>query len=202
MTLIVASFFTACGGSGANTANKPANSASNTNTASAPADPKAAEADITKVMDNITAALNKNDADAMDKIYADNYSIVNVDGSVQNKAQRLAALRSGEVKYTAFAYSEPSIRVSADGNSAVVIGKLSMKGTFKGKAMDGDYRNTLVFTKTKDGWKLMSAASNKIEGGDKAKTDDKSKMDQKATGNAKIDALATDDAAPPPVKKK
>lgn len=204
MTFAVALFFTACGDSGAgNAGNKPANAASNANSsAAAPADPKAAEADIKKVMDNIVAALSKNDADAMDKIYADNYQIVNVDGSVQNKAERLAALRSGEVKYTSFAYSEPNVRVSPDGNSAVVIGKLSMKGTFKGKTMDGDYRNTLVFTKAKDGWKLASASSNKIEGGDKAKADDKTKAGepQKKISDA-VTAVEGDNPPPPPKKK-
>lgn len=203
MALLIAALFTACGDQGAaNTASKPANAANAANAAAPAADPKAAEADIKKVMDNIVAALSKNDADAMDKIYADNYQIVNVDGSVQNKAERLAALRSGEVKYSAFAYSEPNIRVSSDGNNAVVIGKLSMKGTFKGKAMDGDYRNTLVFLKTNAGWKLMSASSNKIEGGDKAKADDKMKEAEqpKTAADAKKAAMATDDAVPPAKK--
>lgn len=174
MTLIVASFFMACGGPAANNtnANKPANAA---NTAAAPAaDKAAAEAEIKKLMDTTTAALNKNDADAMEKVYADNYMIVNLDGSVQNKAERLATLRSGDAKYTAFSYSDANIRINPEGNGAVVIAKLSMKGTFKGKPLDGDYRNTLVYSKTKDGWKLVSAASTKIEAAaEPAKADDK-----------------------------
>ena len=174
MTLIVASFFMACEGPAANnaTANKPANAA---NTAVAPAaDKAAAEAEIKKLIDTTTAALNKNDADAMEKVYADNYMIVNLDGSVQNKAERLATLRSGDAKYTAFSYSDANIRINTEGNGAVVIAKLSMKGTFKSKPLDGDYRNTLVYSKTKDGWKLVSAASTKIEAAaEPAKADDK-----------------------------
>ena len=83
-------------------------------------------------MDAGQAALSKNDADAMDKIYADNYTLVNTDGSVQTRAERLASLRSGEAKYTSFNYSEPNIRVNPEGNGAVVIAKISMKGTLKG----------------------------------------------------------------------
>lgn len=165
-TFIVSSFFiVSCGEQGAgNAGNKPANAA-NTANANTAANSAAAEADIKKLMDTAQAALAKNDADAMDKIYGDNYMLVNLDGSVQTRAERLAALRSGDAKYTAFAYSEPNIRVNPEGNGAVVIVKLAMKGTFRGKPTDGDYRVTQVYSKTKDGWKQVSAQATKIEGG-------------------------------------
>ena len=145
-----------------NSSNKPANA---TNTAAAPAgDSAAAEAEIKRLMDTAQAALAKNDADAMEKIYADNYMLVNLDGSVQTKAERLAALRSGDAKYTAFSYSEPSIRVSPGGDDAIVIAKLSMKGTMRGKPTDGDYRVTQVYSKMKDGnWKQITAQATRIE---------------------------------------
>ena len=186
--LIAASFMvTSCGAPAANNAagnggNKPANAA---NTVAAPAaDTKAAEADITKLMDTAAAALAKNDADAMDKIYGDNYMLVNIDGSVQTKAERLAALKSGDAKYTAFSYSEPNIRVNPEGTGAVVIAKLSMKATMKGKPVDGDYRVTQVYSKTKDGWKQVSAQATKIDAAAApAKADDK-KADAKPAAPA------------------
>jgi len=200
MTFAVALLFTACGDQGANTASKPAN-ASNANTA-APADPKAAEADIRKLLDATQAGLNKNDADAMDKLYADNYMIVNNDGSVSNKAERLAAIRSGDVKYSSFVYTEPNIRVDADGSNATVITKLAAKGTFKGKPMDGDYRVTLVVGKMKDGWKIVSASSAKMDASaskpdDKAKSVDNTAQPPKRTGDVKADSMVGDDMPPP-----
>ncbi len=170
LMLVAAYMTTACGGPAGNNApanNKPAN-ASNAAVAS---DPKAAEADVRKLMADAAVALGKNDADAMEKIYADDYMLVNLDGSVQTRAERLAALRSGDAKYSSFSYSDANVRVSPDGNTAVVIAKLAMKGTLKGKATDGDYRVTQVYAKTKDGWKQISAQATKIEGG--AKADDK-----------------------------
>ncbi len=138
--------------------------AANTATASA-ADMAAAETAVKKLMDDAAAALAKNDADAMDKIYNDNYMLVNIDGSVQTKAERLAALRSGAAKYTAFSYSEPNIRVKPDGSSAIVIAKLTMKGTLNGKPSDGEYRVTQVYGKVADGsWKQITAQATKIEG--------------------------------------
>jgi ketosteroid isomerase-like protein len=183
MSLLAAALmFTACGAPPANNAtNKPANTA-NTNTAStAPVDTKADEAAIKKLMDDAAAALGKNDADAMDKIYADNYMLVNIDGSLQTRAERLAALKAGDVKYSSFAYSEPNLRFNPEGTGCIVIAKLSMKGTSKGKPIDGENRVTQDYRKTKDGWKQITAQATKIEA---ANADDK-KADDKA--------MATDD---------
>jgi ketosteroid isomerase-like protein len=145
-------------------ANKPANAA-NTTTAAPAGDNSAAQAEVKKLMDAAEVALAKNDADAMEKIYSDNYMLVNIDGSVQNRAERLASLRSGDTKYSSFSYSEPTFRFNADGTAVIVIAKLSMKGTSKGKPMDGDYRITQVYRKMPEGWKQITAQATKIEGG-------------------------------------
>jgi ketosteroid isomerase-like protein len=156
---------------------KPANAGSNT-TASARSDPAAAQAEIKKLMDTTAAALAKNDADTMDKMYADSYTLVNIDGSVQTKAQRLASLRSGEAKYSSFSFSEPDIKISPGGDQAVVIAKIAMKGTFKGKPAEGDFRVTQVYSKTKDGWRQINAQATAITDGT-AKPDDKKDDDDK-----------------------
>ena len=174
----------ACGDQGGgNTANKPANAANNAN-AAAPNN-AAVEAEVKKLMDMAAAALAKNDADAMEKIYNDNYMLVNIDGSVQTKAERLASLRSGDAKYTAFSYSDVNVRVKPEGDAAVVIAKLTMKGTLKGKPTDGEYRVTQIYGKTKDGWKQISAQATKIEAAaEPAKTEDKKTEANKAAAPA------------------
>ena len=94
VTIVIGLLLTACGGSTANntTANANANKAAANTNAAAPADPKVAEAEVRKVMEAVKDGLSKNDADAMDKVYADNYMIVNSDGSTMTKAERLAAI--------------------------------------------------------------------------------------------------------------
>ena len=52
---------------------------------------------------------------------------------------------------------------NADGTAVIVIAKLSMKGTSKGKPMDGDYRITQVYRKMPEGWKQITAQATKIE---------------------------------------
>lgn len=186
MTLVISIFFTACGEPAANTANKASNAVNATNSANAnavPANPAAAEAEIKKLMDSAQAALAKNDAEAMDKVYSENYMLVNIDGSLQSRADRLAALQSGETKYESFAYSEPNIRVNPEGTGAVVIAKLNMKGTTKGKVFDGTYRVSQVYAKTKDGWKQVSAQATKIEGDSTPSKMGAQKPEEKKTGD-------------------
>jgi ketosteroid isomerase-like protein len=211
ITLALASFMTACGDSATgNSANKMANMAgANYNAAPPPADPEAAKAEVRKVMDAIKAGLSANNADAMDKVYADNYTFIGNDGMMMTKAERLAALRSGELKYTSFAYTEEKISVNPDGNSAVGIFKITATGTLKGKPMEGDTRTTGTFIKTKDGWRLMTAANVKIAAGAAAKpataantSTAANKMSEpvKRTGDPKVDSAIGDDI-PPPKKK-
>lgn len=151
-------------GNSANSSNRVSNASngSNTTNASTASNAAAAEAEIRKLMDTAQAALGRNDADAMANIYADNYMLVNLDGSVQTKAERLASLRSGEAKYTGFTYSEPNIRINAEGTGAVVIAKLALKGTFRGRPADGDYRVTQVYSKMNGTWKQVSAQATAI----------------------------------------
>jgi ketosteroid isomerase-like protein len=203
MTLALASFLMACGDSAANnSANKPANVvAANANAAKPAVDQEAVKAEVRKVMEGIKAGLSKNDADAMDKIYADDYKITYPDGTSMNKTERLAAIRSGAIKYTSFEFAEQSITVNPDGNGATGVFKITTKGTMKGKPMDPEVLTTGVFAKTPAGWRLMSASNAKFPAG-VAKTDDASKMNeaQKKTGDPKVDAVAGDDV-PPPKKK-
>ena len=190
LMLIAASFvFTSCdtpaGNNAANNAaNKPAN---NANTATAPAaDKTAAEADLKKLINGAAESLAKNDADAMDKIYGDDYMLVTQDGVVQSKAERIAAMKSGDVKFSSFAYNDINVRFNPEVTGAVVIAKATFKATQKGKAIDGDYRVTQVWGKDKSGaWKQHSGQATKIEAGAApAKADDKKADEKKADNKA------------------
>jgi ketosteroid isomerase-like protein len=184
--------FSGCGNqpaaynSNANTNARVANS--NANTTVAAGDTASAESEVRKLMDAAQAALSKNDADGMDRIYADNYMLVNNDGSVQTRAERLASLRSGEAKYTSFSYSEPVIRVNPEATGAVVIAKLSMNGTFKGRTLNGDCRVTQVYSKTKDGWRQVSAQATPITGGGSSAANTSSPMSNTSSTNTTSNA--------------
>lgn len=188
--LITASFiFTSCGAPAANNANagnKPANAA---NSATAPAADKAAtEADIKKMMDDFAAALNKGDADALGKMYADDYTLIDQNGAVQTKAARMEMIKSGKVKMEGMKFEDLKIKSNPAGDGAVVTGHVSGKTTVDGKSEDRNSMVTWVMGKMKDkGWQFVSAQITDIKPG-AAKPDDK-KADEKKP-----------DAAPPATK--
>lgn len=185
MLTVGAFMFTSCGAPAANNAaannsNKPANAA---NTATAPAaDTAAIEADLKKLVTEYAASTAKNDIAAYEKTTTDSFMFVGNDGAVYTKAERIASMKSGATKYDALTYDDLNVRVNAEGNGAVVIGKATVKGTNMGKPIDETVRVTQVWSKTKDGWKMASLQATNIT----AKADDK-KADEKKPEEKKSD---------------
>jgi ketosteroid isomerase-like protein len=169
MTIGAIFLLAACGDPAANnnSANRPANTANNSanGSASAPANTAAVEAEIRKLVTDTAAALAKNDAATLENLYSDNYMLVNLDGSVQTKAERLASFRSGETKFESFTYDEVSVRTNPEGTGAVVIARAAAKGTNKGMPITGNVRVTQVWSKTPSGWKQVSGHAVSIASG-------------------------------------
>ena len=204
MTLIVASFFTSCGGSGANTAsNKPANAAAS-NAAAAPAPDKATvEAEVRKTMDDFNAALNKGTEGiaALEKIYSDEYTLVDQNGAVQTKASRIEAIKTGKLKWEGLKFGDLKIKTHPAGDGAIVTGLVTGKMTIDGKTEDRNSMVTWVLGKSKDkGWQFMNAQITDIKGG-AAKSDGKAKIEDKAKMEAKAEDKASDKAPAPAANK-
>ena len=160
--LIAASFLGACSPAANNgNANKSVNAANNSATAPA-ANSAATETEIKKLVADTAAALAKNDVAALDKIYSDNYMLVNLDGSVQNKSERLASIRSGETKFDSFTYDEVNVRSNPEGTGAVVISRATATGTNKGRKIEGTIRVTQVWSKSPNGWRQVSGHATQI----------------------------------------
>lgn len=166
--LSLASLFTACEPAASNNAaNKPVNAANNSaNTTAKPAaDAAAIETEIKREVSEMATALQKGDADYFQKLYTETYMFVGPDGATATGAQRIASMRSGDTKYDSIAYDEVSVRSNPEGNGAVSISRATVKGKNLGKAVDGKYRVTHVWSKTKDGWRLASGQTTPITGG-------------------------------------
>lgn len=145
-------------GNAGNAGNRPANATNNAANNAAPAvNTAAVEGEVKKAVTDTAAALAKNDVPALEKLYNDNYMLVNLDGSVQNKTERLASFRSGDTKFDSFAYDEVNVRVNPEGTGAIVIARATAKGMNKGKPIaDGAIRVTQVWRKTNDGWRQVT----------------------------------------------
>lgn len=164
--LITALFvFTACEPSAnTNTANRPANAGNNTAVAATGTPNASAEAEVRNLVTDLGAAMGRNDADALDKMNSDNFMVVNPVGMVQNKAEWSASLRSGELKFDSFVYDEINVRANPEGTGAVAIGRATVKGRANGQPIDDQVRVTSVWSKSKDGWKAVSAQATRIVG--------------------------------------
>jgi len=188
--LTAASFITqSCTPAANNTAANTGNKAANTATAPA-ADAAAIETEIKKLANDGVAAITKGDTAVLDKLWGDNYEFISQDGAVTTKAQRLESMKSGQSKIESLAYDEMTVRSNPEGTGAILIGRATVKGTNMGKPVDGQMRFTQVWSKTKDGWRLVSGQVTPIAA---AKTDDK-KTDEKAD-----DRMADDKKVAPPL---
>ncbi|MGH9904664.1 MAG: nuclear transport factor 2 family protein, partial [Pyrinomonadaceae bacterium] len=118
------------------------------------------EQTIRQLLDELYAALGKNDTVALDRIYADDYTLVNELGAVTTKGPRLAAMKSGELKYESVSFDEANIRLY--GNTAVATYRAMIKGQNKGQDIVGPLRVTVTLVKIKGRWQLVAAQATRI----------------------------------------
>lgn len=117
---------------------------------------------VRQLLNDLYAALGRNDAAALDRIYSDDYTLVNESGVLATKAPRLAALRSGELKFESAGYDEANIRLY--GNTAVATYRVMIKGQLKGQDVGGQLRVTSTLVKTKGRWQLVATQATSISG--------------------------------------
>ena len=115
---------------------------------------------VRQLLNEISAALRRNDAAALDRSYADSYTLVNEDGVLTTKAPRLAAIKSGELKYESVSFDEVNVRLY--GNTAVATYRVTSKGKSKGQDIGGQFQATSTYMKMKGRWQLVAAQVTRI----------------------------------------
>jgi len=118
------------------------------------------EESVRKVEDEFAAAYGRNDADALDRLWAADYTFVNPAGQLLTKAQRLAMLRSGELKIEAYTRDDESIRIY--GNTAVVTYRSTVKAQRNGHDISSQRRVITVLVKRDGGWQAVAQQSTGI----------------------------------------
>lgn len=117
---------------------------------------------VRQVLNGVAAALTRNDAAALDRVYADSYTLVNESGELTTKAPRLAAIKSGELKYESVGFDEVDVRLYGD--TAVTTYRVTSKGQLKGEAFGGQFRATSTYVKMRGRWQLVAAQVTRIAG--------------------------------------
>jgi hypothetical protein len=107
---------------------------------------------IMKLEQQRRTALLKSDFKTLDHLTATGYTQISPDGAVVSKAQLLAAIRSGELRFQAIDYEAVQIRVTGD--AVLVTGLSSVKGHCGSKDISGSYEVSRVYEKRNDTWEV------------------------------------------------
>ena len=118
---------------------------------------------MTKLAGAYDKALIEQDAAAFDRLLADEYTVTLPNGKVLTKAEVVANAKSGIVKYEADKTKSDSVKARVFGDTALVTGLWTEKGTSAGKDFDGTLQYTLVFLKRDGAWKIVSDHATLIE---------------------------------------
>src|SRR5215470_2380960 len=94
------------------------------------------------------------DAEALERIYADDFIGVGPSGTVRTKPQVISDFTSGDLKFESITTDD--VRVRVYGNSAVETGRSTMSGQDKGNAVPHETRFTRVWVKQHGRWRLVA----------------------------------------------
>jgi ketosteroid isomerase-like protein len=120
------------------------------------------EKQISALSDAMIQANLKEDSNFYQKYYAEDATIVHGNGKLFTKAQEIADLKSGSLKYESIDVREKTIHVYGD--TAVVHILLTFKGLLSGKPFGPiDLRRTVVWLKQKGDWKIVAWQVTRVE---------------------------------------
>ena len=103
-------------------------------------------------------AVKKNDAATMDRILADDFTLVTGSGKTYTKADLLKEARSGRIVYEHQEDSAQTVRIWGD--TAVVTARLWEKGTEGGKPFDYTIWFSDIYVRTATGWRYVFGQSS------------------------------------------
>lgn len=96
----------------------------------------------------------RGDADALDRLWADELRVVVPRMTPLNKTEALSFFRSGRMKFLRYETSELGVRVYAD--TAVVSGRVRRSRERAGQMVEDDWRFTKVYVRTGDSWRVVA----------------------------------------------
>jgi ketosteroid isomerase-like protein len=107
-----------------------------------------------------TALLNK-DVATLDRIWTDNFTFINYRGQLLTKAQRLENVRSSATSFKSIQFTEEVVR--SYGDSAVLIGVVTLDGRYSGAEGDGTYRFSSVCSRRDGQWQIALLQMTLVE---------------------------------------
>src|SRR5262245_24458221 len=130
--------------------------------APAPAQEKAAaatagaEAEVRQAVRDYDEALRRDDAAAVEKFWAPEYTFVNPRGERLTRADRAANLRTGRTAFDSLAHALQDDRIQVYGDTAVYTTLLTLSGRYSGEAEQGQFRALVVWVRRDGRWQQVA----------------------------------------------
>jgi|SRR5215216_280911 len=100
-------------------------------------------------------AFERRDMETLDRLMADDYILTDPLGNVRTKAESLAAIQRNEVLFEST--NSDNVNVRINGDTAVVTGRSTFRGRYKGWSMAGQYQYTDVLVKRNGSWQAVGS---------------------------------------------
>jgi ketosteroid isomerase-like protein len=117
--------------------------------------------DVQKALLAGAEALERNDADALQRYYSSEWLSVSPSGAALASGKGFSGTRSGELHYDSIKVTDPITRVH--GRSAVSTSRVTVKGSNKGHDISGVYRVTTMLANEYGGWKIVALVSSPVD---------------------------------------
>ncbi len=118
------------------------------------------EEQIKKMERDRAAAVVKADVATLEGLISDDYIFINANGQMSNKAETMNNIKTGVIKLTSNEVSDMKVRVYGD--TAVVTGKSTAKGTLAGRELKGPVMFTRVYVKKNGKWQSVAFQQTRI----------------------------------------
>jgi uncharacterized protein (TIGR02246 family) len=116
---------------------------------------------LVAIDDQRMEALCRGDPLPLEKIYADDYTLVTGMGQVRSKADQIAELRSGRLRYASIESVERQVRLYGD-VGVIVSRQRAMIFQNGQQVTSGDERVTRVYKKINDSWRVIATHATPI----------------------------------------
>src|SRR5829696_1455785 len=100
-------------------------------------------------------AFERKDLATLDRLMADEYILTDPLGNVRDKAESLAAIAANDVLFESTTSDNVHVRISGD--TAVVTGRSTFRGRYKGWSVAGCYQYTDVLVKQRGSWRAVGS---------------------------------------------
>jgi ketosteroid isomerase-like protein len=114
----------------------------------------AVEDQLKKMEKDRAAAVVKGDVATLEGLTSDDYVLINANGQVADKATTMNDIKTGRIKLTSNEVSDLKVRLYGD--TAVVTGKSTAKGTIAGRELKGPVMFTRVYVKKGGKWQSVA----------------------------------------------